>query len=171
MAIEAGLWEYKQLEENPLYYITKCGKIISNVHKCLRVLTQTVAGRGYYMVSLGGGKHYTVHRLLGKYFLNGYKKDLIINHINGIKTDNRLTNLAWVTLQQNSKHAHQLGLSKSTFQPGTLPSNTKLTPNNVQWVKENIGIFTQKEMSTQLNVHLTTINKLIKGYTWKEKKQ
>lgn len=69
---------------------------------------------GYFEFSLfdymGVRKHVKTHRLLALAFLpNPYNKPQI-NHINGIKTDNRLDNLEWCTSGENTRHAFQTGL-------------------------------------------------------------
>lgn len=53
-----------------------------------------------------------VHRLLGFYFLDGYQEGFVINHKNGIRSDNRLENLEWVTQSQNLKDAFIKGRRK-----------------------------------------------------------
>ena len=66
-------------------------------------------GKGYLRVSLSDGhrnyKHYEVHRLVALHFVPGYKKGLVVNHINEIKTDNRAENLEWCTYQYNLNYS------------------------------------------------------------------
>ena len=66
-------------------------------------------GKGYVRVSLSDGhrnyKHYEVHRLVALHFVPGYKKGLVVNHINEIKTDNRAENLEWCTYQYNLNYS------------------------------------------------------------------
>ena len=57
--------------------------------------------------SVGANHTYVVSRLVAKAFIPTSNSDeLIVNHINGDSTDNRVSNLEWVTAQENAKHAY-----------------------------------------------------------------
>ena len=64
---------------------------------------------GYYHVSLSDGNrnytHYEVHRLVALHFVPGYKKGLVVNHINENSLDNRAENLEWCTYQYNLNYS------------------------------------------------------------------
>ena len=67
---------------------------------------------GYYRVSLGNGRRERVHRLVAEAFVENPDPvhKIQINHIDGNKTNNKYTNLEWVSVSENTKHAVQSGL-------------------------------------------------------------
>lgn len=99
-----------------LYSASEDGRIWAHPRKSRkegRWLLQQTSRTGYKVVCLhrdGKNKHPTVHRLVLIAFSGGDAPPLQVNHINGIKSDNRLTNLEWVTASQNRKHAYAIGL-------------------------------------------------------------
>ena len=86
---------------------------IRSIYRYKKVLKQSQSKNGYLKVMLcanGKRKLISVHRLIAMTFLEDYKINLQVNHINGIKNDNRIENLEMVTLQQNIKHSIETGL-------------------------------------------------------------
>lgn len=69
--------------------------------------------KGYNQVKCDN-KPITVHRLLALTFIPNPENKKEVNHINGIKNDNRIDNLEWVTHAQNIQHAYDNGMIKKT---------------------------------------------------------
>src|SRR3954468_7505820 len=93
-----------------------------------RALQGWITDRGYVAVGLTRGTHASlkfrfVHQLVARAFIGDPPNGVSgVNHINGVKTDNRLENLEWSTPRANSAHAVAMGLIRKGGYPQRRPS-------------------------------------------------
>ena len=100
-------------KEHPLYkgyYVTPCGQIYG---RWGRIKKQTINKYGYptvgIMVDTEDGKVkqkcVTVHRMVAETYISNSHKLATINHINEVKTDNRVENLEWMSSADNMEYS------------------------------------------------------------------
>lgn len=105
---------WKTIEGYNDYKISSEGKIISfkNGKEIIRK-PHFDSRKKYLIVSLskdGNVKNFLVHRLVAETFLGKREKKYEVNHKNLDKTDNRVSNLEWVTRKENMRHAKLNGV-------------------------------------------------------------
>jgi NUMOD4 motif/HNH endonuclease len=59
---------------------------------------------GYLQIALSGKKRANVHRLVALAFCGGFSEEKDVNHKDGVKTNNKASNLEWVSRSENVKH-------------------------------------------------------------------
>ena len=117
---------------------------------------------GYRLVSLGKNRSFAVHRLVAKAWLKQPSDKHEVNHKNGIKHDNRVSNLEWVTKSENLKHARQTGLNPIRYGEDT--SAAKLTNNQVVNIRHlHASGFTQTRLAIMYGVTQSNISRVVNG--------
>lgn len=89
---------------HPTEGIRGVDRIVNGTFLKGKILTQSINSNGYLKVGLSKNnrlKNFPVHILLAKAFIPNHNNLPIVRHLNDIKTDNRLENLAWGTHLDN----------------------------------------------------------------------
>lgn len=113
-----------------------------------------------------------VHRIIGQTFVDNPENKPEINHLNGIKSDNRAVNLAWTTRSENIQHAFDF-LQKTKLIGEKNPAAT-ITEKEVieiravytcdKTVKERL---TKRQLAQKYKVTIGCIKNIVTNKTWK----
>lgn len=129
---------WKEIEYSG-YFISNFGRLKGRSGKILK--TRLNKRTGYLDICLrpNGRKEKAkclkIHRLVAKAFILNPNNFVIINHIDGNKLNNNVSNLEWCTESQNTQHAYNLKL----IVPLKWYENerSKLTKEDVEWIRNN----------------------------------
>jgi hypothetical protein len=150
-----------ELINYPKYFACSDGTIFSS--KTNKTLNGCIDKNGYKSVNLFmsnyKGKSIRVHRLIAEAFIPNPDNKPQVNHINGIKTDNRIENLEWCTVSENAIHASKLGLLNPVN--GEKHPRCKISNLQVVEIRALKDVKTISELAIKYNVERTTISDII----------
>lgn len=158
---------FKDIKNYPDYQVSQLGIVRSLKHGKIKILKGHYNYKGYKSVVLflnGIKKSITVHQLVASVFLNhtsdGTTK-IVVDHINNIKTDNRLENLQLITNRENINKSKKEGTSKHVGVH--LNKHSKKWQSQVTFNGRSIylGLF-EKEIDAS-NIYQQALNQIDKG--------
>ena len=170
----------KVIELYPNYSVTEDGRVFNNNRKCF--ISGYRSKKGYRFVTLKGAdgkmRNLTIHRLVAQAYIPNPLCKAEVNHINGIKGDDRVENLEWVTHSENALHSFKLGLSTQSEEKrkmlsekykGEGNSSAKLTDEQVLQIREmySTGKYSCAKLGKMFSMSPQAINSIIRKITWK----
>jgi hypothetical protein len=149
------------------YQISNYGRVKSFKLGYGKIMKEVPNRYGYVTIKLvyfEQKKRFSIHRLVATYFLENPLNKKFVNHIDGNKSNNNLSNLEWCTNSENMIHADKIGLRK--MPKGHKNSMAKLTESQVREIKFNrIGLY-QTEIAKEFKIARQTVSKILNGKSW-----
>jgi len=146
------------------YYASNMGEIKNlKTGKILKPIIHKTTG--YHAVTLSYNSKqikYTIHKLIALTFIPNPENKPAVHHKNGIKVDNRVVNLEWVTTVENTIHSiNNRDLNRKDI---------KLTPEKVKEIKalltDNISHEGIDRIAEMYGVNYSTIHRIKAGTGW-----
>lgn len=168
--------QWKAIKNYEGYYqISNYGNVMSLDRTYIDTINRVVFRKGkeqkkhirknYYSVWLNKDNKstpFSIHRLVANHFLNNIYNNPYVNHKDGNKLHNHISNLEWCTAKENTNHAIENNLI--VFGCGENSKNVKLKEHQIFYIlKSNL---TQQELANEFNVSRSNISAIKRGKSW-----
>lgn len=164
-SIDGRIWAYAKEQPFP-------GRSRGRTYAA-RWLRATQSPNGYllFCTLLNGKRHMrTVHRAIAEAWMHHPDAaSLHINHRNGIKTDNRVENLEWVTPAENTSHAHSTGLVDASAVRARNKRLRKLSIEDARSIRQEHASGTSLRLIAQsFGLSASCVRDIVRGATYVE---
>ncbi len=148
--------EHWSIIPDSLYEISDLGRVRNT--KRGTMLKARRHTHGYLRVSLGAAREEYIHRLVCAAFNGACPEGMQCDHINGVRDDNRATNLRWVTPEENKSQRQQ--------PRGERNPNALLKTADVAAIRSLLPTTSNTTIAARFGVHRRTIADIRNGVTW-----
>jgi hypothetical protein len=159
--------EWKDIEGyEGLYQVSNHGRVKSFKYGKEKILKGSITTKGYLQVYLHKDnkiKRFNGHRLIAIHFIPNPDNKPQVNHIDGNKLNNNISNLEWNTQSENLNHAFDTGLKISV--KGEHHVLSKLTEEEVLEIRRSD--LKRVELAKIYNVHISLIHRIKRNECWK----
>ena len=139
------------------YDVTTEGVVFNTVK--VKVIKPFITSRGYHYVNLGRDFRVAVHRMVALTYLDNPNGLPQVNHVDGNKNNNMLSNLEWSTGLSNMRHAAELGLCAGFYGKQKLIASEELD----LLIKEKLNQKVKQEViADELGCHRATVSRYIR---------
>lgn len=161
------------------YYVSSMGRILTLTHyghknspaimKPAYHYDKRRNSETHYLRTVMDRKSVKVHRVVAQAWVENPNDYPQVNHINGIKDDNRAENLEWCTNSENQVHAYKNGLSNPRL--GAANNKTLLTAEQVMEIRTawdtGINRLSRKDYAKKFGVKEAAIKSILENKSWK----
>lgn len=127
--------------------------ISSNTGNVYKLATLTIDGKEIYK---------TIHRLVAKSFIPNPENKPYVNHKDGNKKNNHVSNLEWVTPSENNLHSVKIGTS------GGRRKYSEEQIRKVHLIRKENKDASYKYISAETGVNKNVVGRVLCGHTWLE---
>lgn len=134
------------------------------------VLKGSNGGDGYRIVALCNGSkersYPYIHRLVAEAFIGPVPPNQEVNHKDGDKSHNNISNLEYVTRRENTLHA--MDIIGINFALGEQVGSSKLTEVEVLEMRRlyAAGGTSHRKLAKMFDVHHSTVARIVAGNSW-----
>lgn len=155
---------YKIDETGDAYSLPRNGT--KNLIRKLKRNNKKFGYQQYLLQKNGHIKGCLIHRLVAVAFLPNPHNKPFVNHIDGVKSNNNVANLEWVTQSENEKHAHKIGLKNFK---GDNATYKKITSKIADKIREDYlnKAGSQRKLAKVYGLSQFTISSIILRKSWK----
>lgn len=133
-------------------------------------LKGTINFFGYHRVMFyknSKGESIAIHRLVAQLFIENINNKPQVNHIDGNKTNNHVSNLEWCNNSENQLHAWKLGLNRTSDNLDLYRTNCKINKELVKIIREELKTNKSRDIAKKYNLSQSQVSNIKNNKSWK----